>query len=192
MPAPFSDENKTYTYGQYRNWPEEQRWELIEGTPFAMSPAPSTAHQRVAGDLFNQIYNFLEGRECEVFIAPFDVRLPEAQEADDDIESVVQPDIALVCDPSKIDEKGCRGTPDWIIEVLSPTTASKDFIKKRQLYEKHQVREYWLVHPMDRLVTVFVLNEEGRFEISDYYDINGKPSATVLPDLTIDPKSVFR
>jgi Uma2 family endonuclease len=98
-----------------------------------------------------------------VFIAPFDVRLPKAQEADDDIETLVQPDIALVCDPSKIDEKGCRGAPDWIIEVLSQTTASKDFIKKRQLYEKHKVREYWLVHPLDRLVTVFVLNKEGLF-----------------------------
>ena len=109
-----------HSYRDYRGWPEDQRCELIDGLAYAMAPAPSRRHQRLVLELAREIADALEGGGCEVNIAPFDVRLPEADEADDDIATVVQPDISVVSDPSKLDDKGCRGAPDWLIEVLSP------------------------------------------------------------------------
>lgn len=124
--AQIAPDEKRYTYGDYLTWPDEERWELIEGVPYDMTPAPSTNHQRILGELFRQISTFLLDRDCEVFIAPFDVRLPEGDEADEQIITVVQPDIAVICDPAKIDRRGCRKAPDFIIEILSPSTAAKD------------------------------------------------------------------
>jgi len=122
-----------FTYADYCTWPEEERWELIDGKAYAMRP-PRPA--------------FI-GTACWVYVAPFDVRLPDRDEADEAVAAVVQPDIAVICDPVKLDDKGCRGAPDWIIAVLSPATVAKDQIQKRALYERHGVREYWLVHPVD-------------------------------------------
>ncbi len=180
------------TYGEYLNWPEDERWEIIDGVLYDMSPAPSTKHQRVSRDLFVQIHSFLsEKPECEAFFAPFDVRLPEKDEADEAIINVVQPDIVVICDLSKIDDKGCRGAPDWIIEVLSPFTSSKDHIAKRLLYERMGVREYWLVHPLDEMITIFILGADGKFEPSVFQEGKGQIKVTALPDLTLDLDAVF-
>ncbi len=133
----------------------------------------------------------LADKECEAFIAPFDVRLAETGEADEAIVNVVQPDISVICDSSKIDDRGCRGAPDWIIEVLSPHTSSKDHIQKRNLYEKYGVREYWLVHPLDCLITVFVLGNDGKFNAPSFHEGKGTIQVSILPGLAIDLDEVF-
>ncbi len=179
-------------YEEYLHWPEDERWEILEGVPYDMTAAPSTKHQAVSGELFFQIRSYLTNESaCKAFYAPFDVRLPEKDEADEAIINVVQPDIAVICDPSKIDEKGCRGAPDWIIEVLSPFTSSKDHIVKRLLYERMGVREYWLVHPIDELVTVFVLGADGTFEPPVFREGKGELGVSVLPGLVMDLDAVF-
>ncbi len=190
MPFP-SMQQKGYTYGDYLSWPDGERFELIEGVPYSMSPAPSTQHQRVVLALATQVHNHLTDKGCEVFVAPFDIRLPETDEADEDIVTVVQPDISVICDPSKFDEKGCRGAPDWIVEVLSPHTASKDHIRKRELYEKHGVREYWLVHPTDQLVTVFIQGEDGKFGAPSFHDGEGEIDVKTIQGLTLDLDAIF-
>lgn len=174
-----------YTYGDYRRWPEEERWELISGEAYDMSPAPSRAHQEFVGELFRQISNFLAGKPCRAYVAPFDVRLPERDETDDEIRDVVQPDISVICDPSKLDDAGCRGAPDFIVEVLSPGTSRKDQIGKKRLYERHGVREYWLVHPIDRLLTRYFLEESG-YGAAVIEETAGTTEVRVLPGLVID------
>lgn len=156
MGLPLRDQH-LHTYGEYLSWPDDLRYELIDGRAYAMSPAPTRRHQQVVGELFSQIHGQLRGHPCQAYVAPFDVRLPRGTEADDEVDTVVQPDIAVFCDRSRLDERGARGAPDWIIEVLSPGTASHDQLLKRDLYERHGVAEYWLVHPGDRLVTVYRL-----------------------------------
>ncbi|HAK47311.1 MAG TPA: Uma2 family endonuclease [Spirochaeta sp.] len=131
--------NEKYTYNDYLSWPENERWELIKGFAYSMSPAPKTRHQRISVILSSAIFDFLKGKPCEIFSAPFDVKL------DDD--TVVQPDLSVICDKDKIDEKGCNGAPDLIIEILSESTALKDQTEKRLLYEESGVREYWIINP---------------------------------------------
>ncbi|NEX22045.1 Uma2 family endonuclease [Thiorhodococcus mannitoliphagus] len=179
MPRPLRDPVR-HTYGEYRGWPEDQRLELIEGVAYAMAPAPTRQHQRLVGELFRVVADALEGSGCEVNIAPFDVRLPDGDEADDDIVTVVQPDISVVCDPSKLDDKGCRGAPDWIIEVLSPATAGHDQVRKLLLYERHGVKEYWLVHPIDRVVTMYRL-EEGAYGRPAVSELQGCSACRACP-----------
>ena len=180
-----------YTYGDYVNWPDEERWELIDGVAYNMSPAPNRRHQEILGETFRQAADSLVGKPCRAYIAPFDVRLPEADEDDADTTTVVQPDLAVVCDPAKLDDKGCRGAPDFIVEVLSPSTAAKDQIEKVALYERHGVREYWVIHPTDGLVTIHVLGADGRYGMPDVREGKGKIAVTVLSGLEIDLDAVF-
>ncbi|MDD5036226.1 MAG: Uma2 family endonuclease [Methylococcaceae bacterium] len=179
-----SQSRQHFTYADYRQWPEEERWEIIDGEAYAMSPAPNRIHQTVAGEIFRQIANFLEGKPCQVYIAPFDLRLPEKDEADDETQTVVQPDIMVVCDDAKLDDRGCRSAPDWIIEVLSPSTASRDHVQKKALYERHGVRAYWLVHPADRVLTRYRL-ENGVFTPALIEETQGATAVEVLPGLEI-------
>jgi Uma2 family endonuclease len=181
-----------YTYRDYLTWPEERRCELIDGRIFSMAPAPSLDHQTVVVELTTQIAIQLRGKPCRVFSAPFDVRLPEGTEAENEIKNVVQPDVLVVCDSKKLDQKGCLGAPDWIIEVLSSGTAAKDHIHKRLLYERHGVLEYWLVHPTDRLVTIYRLNTEGKYNQAEILETRGRHRVDILPDLEIDWDIVFR
>ncbi len=183
--------NCGYTYSDYLTWPEEGRMELIEGEIFDMSPAPSRRHQQVSGELFRQIANHLVERGCSVYPAPFDVRLAEAGQAEEDETSVVQPDVSVIRDPGKLDDRGCRGAPDFIAEVVRPATASKDYIQKRILYERHGVREYWLVHPVDRMVIIHLSGEDGRFSSPSFHPGEGALNLSVLPDTAIDLDRVF-
>jgi len=173
-----------FTYADYCQWPEDQRWELIDGEAWAMAPAPTRSHQSVSGELLRQIANFLLDKPGKVYSAPFDVRLPEPGEADDETATVVQPDIVVICDETKLDDKGCRGAPDWIIEILSPSTASRDHVKKKALYERHGVREYWLVHPTDHILTRYRL-ENGVFTPALIEETQGSTAVGVLPGLEI-------
>ena len=152
-----------FTYGDYRRWDEGERWELIDGQAWSMSPAPRTRHQDIAGSLYAGLRYFLKGRNCKPFIAPFDVLLPEGEEADDEVATVVQPDIVVFCDRSKITEAGARGAPDFIVEILSPSTAKKDLGDKFTLYERHGVREYWVVDPDAKVIHAWSLAEGGKY-----------------------------
>ena len=175
---------KHYTYADYLQWPDDARYELIDGEALLMSPAPLVEHQEVAGEVFRQLANQLDGQPCRPYIAPVDVRLPRADEADAAIDTVVQPDVLVVCDPHKIDRRGVRGAPDWVLEVLSPSTAAHDQIAKRRTYERAGVREYWLVHPGDRTLTVYVL-ENGRYGRPEIYELKDATPIGVLPGVSI-------
>ena len=188
------DLSGTYTYANYLTWQLGEMKELIRGKIFKMSPSPGSMHQRVSGNIFGQLWNYLQGKPCQVFSAPFDVRLPASQrsKSDQDITTVVQPDLCVVCDPSKIDERGCLGAPDWIIEILSRHTSAKDLNEKFEVYEEAGVREYWVVHPQEQTVLVYTLNQKGKYEgILKPYVRTDKVSSSVLPGIAIDLSKVF-
>ncbi|MBP9088372.1 MAG: Uma2 family endonuclease [Kofleriaceae bacterium] len=174
-----------HTYGDYLSWSDDVRYELIDGVAYLMSPAPPRLHQELAGELHRQIANALLGKRCRPFIAPVDVRLPKRNEANELVDTVVQPEVFVVCDPSKLDVRGVRGAPDWVIEILSPTTAGHDQTTKLETYERAGVREYWLVHPTDRTVVVYTLLD-GDFGRPHIHEMNGTLASTVLPELMID------
>jgi Uma2 family endonuclease len=180
-----------HTYADYCSWPDDVRYELIDGVAYAMGPAPVRRHQGILLELARQVANVLEGSPCRPYIAPFDVRLPKADESDNDVDTVVQPDLVVICDRAKLDDKGCRGAPDWVVEVLSPSTAGHDQILKRALYQRVGVREYWLVHPVDRIVTVYRLNA-GSYGVPDVRELVGTLAVGVLPEIVIDWERVVR
>jgi Uma2 family endonuclease len=149
-----------------------------------MAPAPMLEHQEVVGEIYYQLRRQLEGKRCRPFVAPTDVRLPHRDEADADVDTVVQPDVLVVCNPEKLDRRGVRGAPDWIAEVLSPASAAHDQIVKRRIYERAGVREYWLVHPADRTVTIYTL-ADGRYERPEIFELRGETPAAVLDGVAI-------
>ncbi len=173
-----------YNYGDYLTWSDDVQYELIDGEAFMMSPAPDLAHQEVAGEIYFQVRQALQGKPCRAFMAPVDVRLPKHNEADEQIDSVVQPDLFVVCNSNKLDKRGVRGAPDWIVEVLFPSTASRDQITKRNLYEHHGVGEYWLVHPVDRVLTIYRL-ENGEYGKPVLSSLEGQTTVGILPEIVI-------
>ncbi len=191
MSYPAKKQQKKFTYGDYLTWSDEERWELIDGIAYDMSPAPSRIHQKISGELFYSIRQYLKDKICEVYCAPFDVRLPEKNEADENIETVVQPDIVVICDKAKLDDKGCKGAPDLIIEIISQYTGTKDMKEKFFLYEKAGVKEYWIVHPDDKVVMVFKLKRKKEYGKPDVYSKEDKIKVSILNDLIIDLDVVF-
>jgi len=177
-------DRERHTYGDYLKWPEDARYELIDGIAYLMAPAPTLDHQDVAGEIYLQLRQALSGTPCRVFIAPVDVRLPKADEADERIDTVVQPDVLLVCDPARLDRRGVRGAPDLVVEVLSPTTASHDHQRKRGVYERGGVREYWMVHPIDRMLMIYRL-QDGAFGKPDVQELAGETAVGILPGVAI-------
>lgn len=153
---PLKSRNARYSWSDYRTWPDEERWEIIDGTAYAMSPAPSTSHQQVTVRILSRLERKLEGSRCTPFVAPTDVRLSEFD--------VVQPDILVVCDPAKILSTHVEGAPDLALEVLSPTTATKDLREKKALYEKSGVREYVVVDPMEHYAIRFLLGTDATYD----------------------------
>jgi Uma2 family endonuclease len=155
------DLNKTYSYADYLTWQFQEKLELIKGRVFKMSPAPSTSHQRISGKLHGRLFNFLEPHPCNLFAAPFDVRLLDKKKStlDKEIYTVVQPDLCIICDETKLDERGAIGAPDLVIEILSPGNSNKEMKYKFDLYEEAEVLEYWIVNPADKTVLIYVLKE---------------------------------
>ena len=192
-----------FTYREYCSWPDDERWELIDGVAYNMSPAPSSRHQRISGYIYTQLSIFLKKNPCEPFAAPFDVILPVFPIQDEnEIDTIVQPDICVICDPSKIIEKGCLGAPDLIVEILSPSTSKKDLNEKFQLYEKHGVKEYWIVDPGNKYIQVFHLLIKGKnpgeydngtlVPPADWReDKNTVAESVVLKGFTVNVKELF-
>jgi len=175
-----------FTYEDYFTWDDGTRWELFEGAAYAMVPGPSSGHQSLLVEFSSAFNRYLKGKPCAVFIAPYDVRL-NPDTADD---TVVQPDLAVICDKTKIDHRGCKGAPDFIIEILSATTARHDRVIKFNLYLKAGVKEYWIVDPDERTVQACILNN-GRYYMSVYTDEDIAP-VSVLPGLKINLQEIFK
>ena len=187
MPLP---QEKLYTLADLLSWEEEVRMELIDGVPIMMA-TPVRAHQKSVRELFGQLYNYLKGKQCEVYTAPFAVRLFE-QEGDrpENVGTVVEPDISVVCSPDKLDDIGCKGAPDFIIEVLSPSTQRHDRLTKFNLYQRAGVREYWIADPANQSVQAFLL-EDGRYSIKELGIPGDRLRVSVLEDCVLDLTDVF-
>ena len=187
------DPDGTYSYADYLTWRFKERVELFRGKIMKISPAPSIRHQETAFRLSRQMDNSLSGNPCRIFFAPFDVRLynrKKSAEADEDIFTVVQPDLCIICDSAKLEDgRSCNGAPDLVIEILSPGNTKKEKKNKFELYEEAGVREYWLVEPSDDSVIIYVLNEAERYI--------GLPPATevaqsvIFPELKVDLEKLF-
>ena len=183
--------NRDFTYADYLTWPENERWEIIEGVAYDMSPAPNTKHQSVSFRLSGILYAFLKDKRCQAFAAPFDVRIAtDKDKANEEIETVVQPDLTVICDQSKLDKRGCLGVPDITVEILSPTTSYKDQTEKLLLYEKYGVKEYWIFNPDAKYVLLYRLkgSEYGKPE---YLIENDILESNVLEGLKIDLSEVW-
>ncbi|MDR0725496.1 MAG: Uma2 family endonuclease [Prevotellaceae bacterium] len=188
------DAAKRYTYADYITWTDDKTRELFDGFVKLMSPAPKAMHQKINGILFARLFNIIEKNkgDCQVFHAPFDVRLPKNGETEDNrIYTVVQPDICVICDTVKIDERGCLGAPDMVVEVQSPATAKYDLNEKFTLYEKAGVREYWVVFPYDKSILLFVLQPDGKYDNGTLYE-TGKIPVNIFDGIEIDLTNIFK
>jgi len=190
------DLNKRYTFANYLTWVDDKRRELIKGFIKKMSPAPSRKHQEISGDIYFEFAGFLKTKEnCRVYHAPFDVRFPDlnGETAADKIYTVVQPDISVICDLSKLDDKGCIGAPDLIVEILSPATVKKDLEEKYKLYEEKGVQEYWIIHPNDETLSIFSLDKKGKYNLQGIYSKDSIVDVNIFKGkLTIDLNEIFR
>lgn len=181
-----------YTYADYLKWQFEERLELFRGKIFKLS-APNTKHQVVAGKLHLRIGTFLEHKKCNVFIAPFDVRLPvKNRKKDNEITTVVQPDLCVVCDESKIDDRGCCGAPDLVVEILSPGNSEKEVRLKFEIYEEAGVKEYWIMNPVEENMVVFILDEKGKFGGAKMYAGRDVINAYAVEGLSIKVADIFK
>lgn len=175
-----------HTYADYLVWSRTHGDELVDGTAYVREPpSPSESHQVIVCELCRQAGNALLGKPCQVFVAPLDVRLPKATEVDDDVDTVVQPDVVIVCDRKKVDGRGIRGAPDWVVEVLSPSTARYDQTVKLRAYERAAVPEVWLIHPLDRTVRIYRF-EAGHFARAVVLELKGRTSLSAVAGVTID------
>ena len=194
----MADSNRrpgTFSYADYLSWPDEDRWELIRGAAYDMTAAPSPLHQRLVVRLVTLLENATEVSTCDVYAAPFDVRLPDSVgtgKDDDAVETVVQPDVSVICDGTKVDERGYFGPPDLIIEILSPSTAYKDQTAKLALYEHCGVREYWVVNPERATVLAYRLDSAGGYAKPIEYRREETVRLSVAGEPVIDLGSVIR
>jgi Uma2 family endonuclease len=176
-----------FTYADYKNWdPGEGRYELIYGVAYAMAGA-NTGHQAILMELARQIANFLTGRPCRVLSAPYDVRLFYAEDESDN--TVVQPDIIVVCDKNKLGKEGCRGAPDLVVEILSPSNTATEMQRKFKLYRQAGVREYWVLDPESRSLHTHFF--EGDRILSRFYGAEETAPVEILPGLDIALGPVF-
>lgn len=180
-----------YTFADVLAWPDDERAELINGEIFLMAPSPSRGHQGISVELTRQFANYLEGKKCKAYHAPFDVRLFEKEgDAPEDVDTVVEPDLVVICDPSKLDDRGCKGAPDMVVEILSPSTQRHDRLVKLGLYQRAGVREYWIVSPEEQTVQVF-LQQDGSLQLNEVYDRQGVAKVNVLDGCFIELSKVF-
>lgn len=185
------DLTKTYTYADYLKWTFEDRLELIKGYIFKMSPAPAEIHQRISQKVNRALLNFFYNKPCEVYAAPFDVRLVRKSVSDREITTVLQPDICVICDLSKIDKKGCIGAPDIVVEILSPGNNKTELKNKYEVYEEAGVKEYWIIQPTEKTFFRYILNEKGQFEPTRLLTMGDEVTSPILPGFALNLDEVF-
>jgi len=188
------DLNQNYSYVDYLTWQFKEAIELIKGKIMLMSPAPNVEHQRIERKLLLAIGLYLKGKKCEVFPAPFDVRLYDRKKsllASEDIHTVVQPDLCVICNPELLDSQGCNGAPDWIIEILSKGNSKREMKIKYELYAESGVMEYWLVYPAQQAIHQFVLDEQGVYQLKAMYTDDDVITPYLFPELAIDVTDIF-
>ena len=180
-----------YTFADCLTWGEDERIEIVDGEAVMMAP-PTTAHQLISGEMFRQLANYLEGKKCRAIPAPFAVRLFEKDgDSPEDVDTMVEPDISIVCDSSKLDKHGCKGAPDIVVEILSPSTQRHDRLVKLGLYQRAGVREYWIVNPEDQTVQVMLLDDGGVLQLHEVYDRQSVAKVNVLDGCFIELSKVF-
>ncbi|EHQ91785.1 Uma2 family endonuclease [Desulfosporosinus youngiae] len=187
---PLQHKNKKYTFSDYLTWPENEHWEIIDGVPI-MQAAPTWQHQAISRELLTQFNNYLNDNPCQVFASPFDLRLPETNERDEETTFVVQPDIIVICDKTGLKGTGYYGTPMLVIEISAPSTARSDKVWKFNRYEKVGVKEYWIVEPEGKFISVFTLLPNNRYGRPEVYTETDKVEVSVIPGFMVDLKPVF-
>ena len=180
-----------YTYGDYKSWDDKLRWELIDGEAFCMSPGPGEAHQALLTKLIGKLFKYFDGKECRLYAAPFDVMLPGGDEPEDEIDTVVQPDIMVLCDMSKLRHNGIKGAPDVVFEILSPSTAWRDLADKLYLYERAGVKEYMIVDPVNKILTAYRRGDDALFSRRAAYRASDVLEFNTFPELKIPLDAVF-
>lgn len=185
------DLSKTYSYADYLQWKFDERIELIKGRIFKMSPAPSSSHQEISGNIYFAFKLYLLKKPCKVFSAPFDVRLTRKSKMNKDVINVVQPDICVICNREKIDKRGCIGAPDIIVEIISPGNNKTELQNKYEIYEESGVQEYWIVSPQDKTFMKYVLNQDGVYVASKLLPSEGEVTTPVLPGFVLNLEEVF-
>jgi Uma2 family endonuclease len=181
----------TYSYADYLTWDIDYMVELIKGKVFKQAAAaPRRIHQEIAALMITRLTNHLKGKRCKAYIAPFDVRLPVRSKKNEDIFTVVQPDICVVCDPSMLDEMGCVGAPDLIMEILSPGSNSKELKNKYEVYEESGVNEYWIIHPSEKTLLIYTLIDK-RYVPSRLFTLGDKVKSKAINGFEMDLDEVF-
>ena len=193
MADPVRKDDRHYTYQDYKEWPDEERWELIDGVAWNMSPAPTLGHQRILSNLHIAFHAATDHGPCETFFAPFDVFLFAStdQEADH-ADTVVQPDLSVICDERKLVNRGCNGAPDIVLEVLSTYTMRKDITVKLELYQRAGVREYWVVDAGNKSIMLYRLGDDAKYpEDAEIYQHSGRVVSAVVDGLSVDVVELF-
>lgn len=192
MGLPAKKLDQVYTYKDYASWPDDERWELIDGVAWNMSPAPMRRHQKILGDLHVVFREYFEDKPCEVYLAPFDVFFPADEDQEmDDVTTVVQPDLSVICDQKKLIEKGCYGPPDLVVEILSPYTIKKDFNEKYRLFERSAVGEYWIIDPGNRYIRIFKFQEAGGYDAGEVFEIGDTALSSHFSGLKVDVEALI-
>jgi Uma2 family endonuclease len=188
------DLNQTYSYADYLTWQFDEVIELIKGKIMLMSPAPNVKHQDISSNLTALLHNFFRSQKCRVYAAPFDVRLYDRKKsilASQDIHTVVQPDLCVICNPEILDVQGCNGAPNWIIEILSKGNSKRDMQIKYELYQESGVMEYWIVYPEQQAIHQFVLDEHERYQLKYMYTEDDIATPQLFPEMAIELTEVF-
>ncbi len=188
------DLNRTYSYADYMTWKFDDALELIKGKIMLMSPAPNVYHQDISTNLTRLLSVFFKHKKCRVYVAPFDVRLYDRKKsilASQDIHTVVQPDLCVICNPEILDLQGCNGAPDWIIEILSKSNAKRDMNIKYELYQESGVGEYWIVYPEEQAIHQFVLDENECYQLKRMYTGDDIATPYLFPELAVELTDVF-
>lgn len=186
--------SKTYSYADYLTWQLDEMVELVKGKIMPMSPAPNVRHQTIETNFGRILANYFWRKKCQVFFAPFDVRLYNRRKsilANQEVFTVVQPDLCVICNPEFLDEQGCNGAPDWIIEILSKGNSKREMQVKYELYREAGVSEYWIVFPNDCVIHQFVLNENGRYDLIKMFTDDDVITPHLFPDLEVKLEDIF-